>query len=149
VPPSQRRTQPVYEITGVAAGREADLRSRMRRYTIGMTLRTICFVGAVLAQGWLRWTFVAGALVLPYVAVLIANAGRESGGRRGDRVLPPIPAAPAPELPAAPSPRVADRDEARHREDMRHAEPTAERPQDEPAEDPEHATPAPSATHAA
>jgi hypothetical protein len=99
---SQRRTQQVYEITGVA-GRQADLQSRARRYMIGMSLRTVCFVAAVIASGWLRWTFVVGALVLPYIAVLIANAGRESGGPRGDRVLPPIPAPPARALPAAES----------------------------------------------
>jgi hypothetical protein len=129
-----------------------------------MTLRTICFVGAVVAQGWLRWTFVVGALVLPYVAVLIANAGRESGGRHGDRVLPPIPAPPARELPAA-APRAAYRGEARHSEDVpdsdirdtdtresadgRAAEAMGKPRADEPAGAPEHRTPPPPATHAA
>lgn len=91
----------MFEITGVDAGRAADLHSRARRYTIGMSIRTVCFVAAVISGGWLRWVFVVGALVLPYVAVLIANAGRESGGRRSDRVLPPVPPVPPRELPAA------------------------------------------------
>lgn len=41
-----------------------------------MTIRTVCFVGAILASGWLRWALVAGAVVLPYIAVIMANAGR-------------------------------------------------------------------------
>lgn len=41
-----------------------------------MAVRTVCFVGAILASGWLRWTLVAGAVLLPYIAVIMANAGR-------------------------------------------------------------------------
>ncbi len=45
-----------------------------------MGIRTACFLGAVLAAGWLRWSLVAAALVLPYLAVVLANAGRERTG---------------------------------------------------------------------
>ena len=44
-----------------------------------MSLRTICFVGAiVVGDGWLRWVLVAGALVLPYIAVVMANASADA-----------------------------------------------------------------------
>ena len=46
----------------------------MRAYLIAMGVRTVCFFGAVVATGWLRWTMVALAVFLPYFAVLIANA---------------------------------------------------------------------------
>jgi hypothetical protein len=40
-----------------------------------MAVRTVCFVAAILVgEGWLRWVLVAAALVLPYVAVVMANA---------------------------------------------------------------------------
>ncbi len=40
-----------------------------------MTIRTLCFVGAVLVgPGWLRWVLMAGALLLPYLAVVMANS---------------------------------------------------------------------------
>ncbi len=39
-----------------------------------MGLRGVCFVLAIVTSGWLRWTFVAGAVVLPYIAVVLANA---------------------------------------------------------------------------
>ncbi|MCA1781015.1 MAG: DUF3099 domain-containing protein [Dermatophilaceae bacterium] len=50
--------------------------ARMRAYLITMGVRTVCFFGAVVATGWLRWTMVAFAVFLPYFAVLIANAVR-------------------------------------------------------------------------
>lgn len=53
-----------------------DQRQRTRRYLISMAIRTVCFIGAIIADGWLRWTLVAGAVFLPYVAVVMANAGR-------------------------------------------------------------------------
>ena len=42
-----------------------------------MTIRTVCFVLGVLAHGWLRWVLIALAIVLPYLAVVFANSGRE------------------------------------------------------------------------
>jgi hypothetical protein len=48
---------------------------RMRRYLISMSVRTVCFVLAVVFDGWLRWTMAGAAIVLPYIAVVMANAG--------------------------------------------------------------------------
>lgn len=63
-------------ITSAAANRSDDLAARQRRYAISMTLRTVCFIAAVLVgPGWLRWVLIAGAVFLPYVAVVLANAG--------------------------------------------------------------------------
>jgi hypothetical protein len=42
-----------------------------------MSIRTACLVLAVVVEGPLRWVFLAGAVLLPYVAVVMANAGRE------------------------------------------------------------------------
>ena len=44
------------------------------RYLFSMSLRTLCFVLAVVTPSPLRWFFVAGAVFLPYVAVVLANA---------------------------------------------------------------------------
>ncbi|MCB0916065.1 MAG: DUF3099 domain-containing protein [Actinobacteria bacterium] len=70
------RTQ-VYRITTAHQGLSTDQRARTRRYLVSMGIRTVCFIGAVLADGWLRWALVAGAVVLPYLAVVVANGGRE------------------------------------------------------------------------
>lgn len=39
-----------------------------------MGIRTACFVLAIVTDGPLRWVLVAGAVFLPYVAVVLANA---------------------------------------------------------------------------
>ncbi len=69
----EARAEPV-SITTARAGHSADLQGRQRRYLLSMLLRTICFVLAVVTTGWARWVFVAAALFLPYVAVVLANA---------------------------------------------------------------------------
>lgn len=39
-----------------------------------MAIRTVCFVGAVIATGPLRWGLLVGAIFLPYIAVVLANS---------------------------------------------------------------------------
>jgi hypothetical protein len=66
-------SQPV-RITTAPTSRADDISRRQRRYVISMAVRTLCFVGAVaVGPGWLRWVLVAGAVFLPYVAVVLAN----------------------------------------------------------------------------
>ena len=62
-------------ITTAASSRNDDIAARQRRYVISMSIRTLCFVGAVaVGPGILRWVLVAAAVLLPYVAVVMANA---------------------------------------------------------------------------
>jgi hypothetical protein len=76
--------QDAVRITTAAESRDADIAVRQRRYLLSMSLRTVCFVGAILASlaglHWLWPILIVGALVLPYVAVVMANAS----SRRGD-----------------------------------------------------------------
>jgi DUF3099 family protein len=63
-----------------------DIGHRQRRYLISMTIRTVCFVGAVLtatlgAPVWIPGVLIVGALILPYVSVVVANGGREPQAR--------------------------------------------------------------------
>jgi hypothetical protein len=65
-------------ITTAGDGPQADLARRQKRYLISMSFRALCFIGAVIAGAhhltWL-WPILIGlALVLPYVAVVMANA---------------------------------------------------------------------------
>lgn len=69
----------VYEITSADTSLTEDQSGRIRRYTIQMTIRTVCFIGAVLADGWLRWVLFIAAMVLPYFAVVLANNTRQIG----------------------------------------------------------------------
>jgi len=74
----QRASEPdVHRITGARRSLTDDIHSRQTKYLISMTVRTVCFILAVVTPGWWRAVFFVGALVLPYVSVVIANAGRE------------------------------------------------------------------------
>jgi hypothetical protein len=66
-------------ITSARTGRRADIRRRETRYLLSMGVRTLCFVGAFFASGVLRWTLVVAAVILPYIAVVIANATDRRG----------------------------------------------------------------------
>jgi len=84
-----------YSITDAPTSHTDDLGVRYRKYVISMLIRTACFLAFVLVDHWVRWIFVAGAIFLPYVAVVLANAGRESRGARpesfevGPQMQPP------------------------------------------------------------
>ena len=73
----------VVRITTAAGNRADDIRARQKRYLLSMSLRTLCFVGAIIASltgvDWLWPILIAGALVLPYVAVVMANAASTKG----------------------------------------------------------------------
>jgi Protein of unknown function (DUF3099) len=74
----------VFRITGTAAGLSDDVRGRQRRYVISMTIRTICVVLAFTLWNVsqpLAWAALVGGALLPYIAVVIANAGRENAKR--------------------------------------------------------------------
>ena len=85
-------------ITSAGSSPAADLARRQKRYILWMSFRVVCFIGAVVAGAngvtWL-WPILVGiALVLPYFAVVMANANdsRSSsvglvGGPSGHREL--------------------------------------------------------------
>lgn len=63
----------VYVVTAAAEPLSVEQRRRVRVYVASMAVRTACFVGAIFTPGVLRWILIAGAVVLPYFAVVIAN----------------------------------------------------------------------------
>lgn len=63
-----------------------EIPGRMKRYVISMAIRTICFIGAVIAPSPYRWFLIAGAVLLPYFAVVIANAGQEQSFEPSERI---------------------------------------------------------------
>jgi len=79
----------------------------MIKYTIAMSIRVLCIFAMLFAQGWWLAVFAAGAIFLPYVAVVLANV---SGPTRNPQVLrpgglvPTTPPTPAPEDVASEAP---------------------------------------------
>lgn len=74
----------VFNVTSAPVPLSVDQAARNRRYLISMAIRVTCFVLCIVASGWLRWAFFIGALVLPWFAVVIANAGRENAAGAAD-----------------------------------------------------------------
>ncbi|MFF9911244.1 DUF3099 domain-containing protein [Streptomyces sp. NPDC013457] len=70
----------VFRITGARQGLADDVRGRERRYVISMSVRTLSVIAAVLLWNVERHVAIVALVLgglLPYVAVVIANAGRE------------------------------------------------------------------------
>ena len=78
---------PVYSVTSARTSLTDDQLARNRRYMWSMSIRVVCFVLCIVTEGWLRWTFFVGALVLPWIAVVIANAGREQRAKASSTIL--------------------------------------------------------------
>lgn len=82
----------VFRITGARAGLTEDIHRRQRRYIISMAIRTLSVILTVVlwnVERPLAWgTLVLGAL-LPYVAVVVANAGRENTPPAPPAYIPP------------------------------------------------------------
>jgi predicted tellurium resistance membrane protein TerC len=61
-------------ITSLPRSPQDDRRSRMIQYSVAMTIRTVCLVLCLIVPDWWRLLPAIGAIVLPYIAVVLANA---------------------------------------------------------------------------
>jgi Protein of unknown function (DUF3099) len=80
----RRRHETVYTVTDARRPMSEDIGYRERRYLITMGIRALCFVLSIViaitlhgAGRWLAVLALIGAVVLPYIAVIFANGGRE------------------------------------------------------------------------
>jgi hypothetical protein len=85
----------VFRITGARQSLQDDVRGRQRRYVISMSVRTVAVILAATLWNVERHVAVVAlvlGVVLPYVAVVIANAGRENApGLPSTFVTAPVP----------------------------------------------------------
>ncbi|MHB8340443.1 MAG: DUF3099 domain-containing protein [Mycobacteriales bacterium] len=76
----RRHRIPVTLVTSARRSRIDEIDARRRRYMITMGTRTILFVLAVfLFHGVTRWIAIGASMILPYIAVILANAGPSPG----------------------------------------------------------------------
>ena len=66
--------------TSLPAAPRDEAASRMTNYFITMGVRVTCFVLMVVVTpyGWYTAVFALGAIVLPYIAVVLANVGKDT-----------------------------------------------------------------------
>lgn len=67
-------------ITSLPLSPEAERRNRMIKYSITMGIRVVCILLMLFVQGWWLVVCAIGAIVLPYIAVVIANVHADPSG---------------------------------------------------------------------
>jgi hypothetical protein len=68
-------------ITELPLSPERDRRARMIRYAIAMSIRVVCIALCLVTPGWWLLIPAAGAIFLPYVAVVVANNSHKTVSR--------------------------------------------------------------------
>lgn len=77
-----------YSVTSAGVNPADDRAHRERMYYIAMSLRVLCVVSLFWVRGWGVFVALAGAVILPWFAVMVGNAVAHTGGE--------APAAPEP-----------------------------------------------------
>lgn len=68
----------VHSITDARSAHSDEIRGRMIKYSISMGIRLVCIILVFFVEGWMQWVVIAGAVVLPYFAVIFANGGSDT-----------------------------------------------------------------------
>ncbi|MER7831213.1 DUF3099 domain-containing protein [Streptomyces sp. NPDC095602] len=130
----------VFTITGARQGLADDVRGRQRRYVISMSVRTVSVIAAAALWNVERHVAIVALVlgaVLPYVAVVIANAGRETAPKLPSTFVsvPPVshPALEASAVPPADGPAGRPADDRADHPAGRPADEAADRPADHAA----------------
>ena len=76
----------VHSITDAAAAHSEDMRERMIKYALAMGIRMVCLILIFVVDGWFKLIPVAGAVFLPWIAVVIAN-GSDKAEAHSDALL--------------------------------------------------------------
>lgn len=100
----------VHSITDAAAAHSEDMRDRMIKYAVAMGIRMVCIILIFVVDGWFKIIAIAGAVFLPWIAVVIAN-GSDKAEDHSDSLLdyvavPEIERSPEPEEQPVDAPTV-------------------------------------------
>jgi DUF3099 family protein len=87
------RRDSAHVVTEARRSRTEDIAYRERRYLMMMAFRAVCFIVTIIlyaqGAGWFAAIPAVGAIVIPYFAVVFANAGRQSTAPKGFRAYEP------------------------------------------------------------
>ncbi|MBT2587256.1 DUF3099 domain-containing protein [Arthrobacter sp. ISL-95] len=100
----------VHSITDAAAAHSEDMRDRMIKYAVAMGIRMVCIILIFVVDGWFKIIAIAGAVFLPWIAVVIAN-GNDKAEDHSESLLdyvavPELERSPEPEEPPVDAPTV-------------------------------------------
>lgn len=86
-------------VTSLPQAPQDEATGRVRRYVLTMVIRMVCFALTIFVTpyGWYTWVFAIATAVLPYIAVVFANAvsptttpGAESPTQQLTAATPPV-----------------------------------------------------------
>jgi hypothetical protein len=77
-----------YSVTSAGVNPAEDRAHRMRLYFIAMSLRVACVASLFWVRGWWVLLAAAGAVLLPWFAVMVGNAVAHGGGDAPDAPAP-------------------------------------------------------------
>ena len=94
-----KHTRTPAAVTSLPQSPQDEVDARVRRYWITMGIRMSCFALTVLVTpyGWYTWVFAIAAAVLPYIAVVFANAASPTTTQVVESPMQQLTAAPTPE----------------------------------------------------
>lgn len=77
-------------VTSLDLSPDQERKQRMIRYSIAMSIRTLCIILGVVSTGVWMWIFFALAIFLPYFAVVLANAQGGRSTKQSERLAPKV-----------------------------------------------------------
>lgn len=88
-------------VTSLPQAPQDEAAGRVRRYVLTMVIRMVCFGLTIFVTpyGWYTWVFALATAVLPYIAVVFANAispTTTSSAESATEQIAPVSSAPAP-----------------------------------------------------
>lgn len=89
-----RRTAAVPEVQSITNAAEAhsqEMHARLVKYATAMGIRMVCIGLIFVFDGWYRLVPMVGAVVLPWIAVVIANGGADTNHQETDTLLDEAP----------------------------------------------------------
>lgn len=92
-----------YSVTNAGTNPVADRQHRQRVYYLAMFLRFSCVLSLFWVRGWWMIIAIAGAVILPWLAVMIANAVAHTNDTAGTVEPKPEIASPAQQARVAPA----------------------------------------------
>ncbi|MBO9577893.1 MAG: DUF3099 domain-containing protein [Microbacteriaceae bacterium] len=75
-------------ITALPVSADDDRRRRFISYTVMMCIRVACVIACLFVTGWWQLLCLLGAVVLPYLAVTVANVARTRQSEEPETVGP-------------------------------------------------------------
>ncbi|MDQ1136535.1 hypothetical protein QE410_001334 [Microbacterium sp. SORGH_AS 1204] len=74
------KTNRAQSATSLPTAPREDADGRFAKYMLMMGIRIACFIAmaVVTPYGWYTFVFAAGAIFLPYIAVIVANVGQDA-----------------------------------------------------------------------